>query len=579
MYKLVISDDEGKTTVVPLVRDEVTIGRKEGNTIRLTERNVSRRHARLFRDDGAFFVEDLGSYNGVKVNGRRIEAPVRLNDGDHILIGDYQLALQEEAAEEPEPSARPRATAPDEPAPPARLVMLTPPAPGAEFALSGPRTRIGRAEDLEVWVNHRSISREHAEVVDDGERFRVVDLGSANGLRVNGEEVRERALEPGDVLELGQVRFRFVGEGEAYVFDADATVQMGAVSAPEEETSRWPLLVAAVILIAAFGVGGFIFFSDRADGADDQAIRGAQDLSAPPEPDPAPSPPEPVKATPEDAGRDEEQAAAESREIAIATAVEACQVALAAESYADAITQADTALSWEPDNVPATDCRAAAKLAVEEEELFTRGKAAFDDGDVEAAHFAFQELPEESRFRDEPVVAEAARGYAEAQLEEGRELLRRDPLEARRRATTVAEMESLNRSLYREAETLRRLARRAISRKRASRGSPEASADSRSSHGGSSSDGPASSSSSSTSSGGASPLEMARECLVTGRGNACIVRALEGRARTPDGFAMLIETYRAMGNRPKMRQAMSVFIRRFPSHPKTGRYRTQLENQ
>ena len=42
MYKLIIEDDEGKTTVVPLIRDEITIGRKEGNTIRLTERNVSR---------------------------------------------------------------------------------------------------------------------------------------------------------------------------------------------------------------------------------------------------------------------------------------------------------------------------------------------------------------------------------------------------------------------------------------------------------------------------------------------------------------------------------------------------------
>ena len=49
MFKLVIQDDEGKTTVVPLIRDEITIGRKEGNTIRLTERNVSRRHARIVR--------------------------------------------------------------------------------------------------------------------------------------------------------------------------------------------------------------------------------------------------------------------------------------------------------------------------------------------------------------------------------------------------------------------------------------------------------------------------------------------------------------------------------------------------
>ena len=36
MLKLVIADDEGKQTVVPMVREEITIGRMEGNTIRLT---------------------------------------------------------------------------------------------------------------------------------------------------------------------------------------------------------------------------------------------------------------------------------------------------------------------------------------------------------------------------------------------------------------------------------------------------------------------------------------------------------------------------------------------------------------
>ena len=70
MHKLIIEDDEGRTTVVPLVRDELTIGRKEGNAIRLTERNISRTHARLSRKNGAIFIEDLGSYTGVRVNGR-----------------------------------------------------------------------------------------------------------------------------------------------------------------------------------------------------------------------------------------------------------------------------------------------------------------------------------------------------------------------------------------------------------------------------------------------------------------------------------------------------------------------------
>src|SRR3954465_10426021 len=94
MYKLIIEDDEGKTTVVPLIRDEITIGRKEGNTIRLTERNVSRRHAKLLKSSGAIFIEDLQSYNGIKVNGDRIAGRAPIAEGDRVQIGDYQLALK-----------------------------------------------------------------------------------------------------------------------------------------------------------------------------------------------------------------------------------------------------------------------------------------------------------------------------------------------------------------------------------------------------------------------------------------------------------------------------------------------------
>src|SRR5262245_34672089 len=100
MFKLVIQDDEGKTTVVPLIRDEITIGRKEGNTIRLTERNVSRRHARIVRNNGAVAIEDLGSYNGVRVNGTRIAQRTSLSVSDRVQIGDYLIELKAEGVEQ-----------------------------------------------------------------------------------------------------------------------------------------------------------------------------------------------------------------------------------------------------------------------------------------------------------------------------------------------------------------------------------------------------------------------------------------------------------------------------------------------
>lgn len=119
MLKLIIEDDEGRKTVVPFSREEITIGRQEGNTIRLTERNVSRHHARLVRQNGHVLVEDLGSYTGVLLNGERIQGRVQVGAGDHIRIGDYDLALQQEA------SARPGA--------PTVRVPVAAPAPGPEI--------------------------------------------------------------------------------------------------------------------------------------------------------------------------------------------------------------------------------------------------------------------------------------------------------------------------------------------------------------------------------------------------------------------------------------------------------------
>ena len=93
-FSLIIEDDAGKQIVVPFAKDVITIGRKEGNTIRLTERNVSRFHARLSKEASHVVVEDLTSFNGVKLNGDRIAGRVEVGAGDVIEIGDYHLEFR-----------------------------------------------------------------------------------------------------------------------------------------------------------------------------------------------------------------------------------------------------------------------------------------------------------------------------------------------------------------------------------------------------------------------------------------------------------------------------------------------------
>jgi predicted component of type VI protein secretion system len=102
--KLLIEDDEGEKSVVPLSSDEIAIGRQQGNTVCLSQRNVSRRHARLVVVNGGVYLEDLGSSNGTRVNGERIEGRRKIRIGDLIQIGNYDLAIQE-SAEEPEQSS------------------------------------------------------------------------------------------------------------------------------------------------------------------------------------------------------------------------------------------------------------------------------------------------------------------------------------------------------------------------------------------------------------------------------------------------------------------------------------------
>ena len=77
-----------------LTDGDVIVGRDGDNGIVLAESTVSRRHARLLRDGhGQFTLTDLGSANGVYINGTRVQRAV-LSSGDEIKIGDNYFRFQ-----------------------------------------------------------------------------------------------------------------------------------------------------------------------------------------------------------------------------------------------------------------------------------------------------------------------------------------------------------------------------------------------------------------------------------------------------------------------------------------------------
>jgi DNA-binding winged helix-turn-helix (wHTH) protein len=72
---------------LPLYEGENLLGRGPEAVVRLVSEKASRRHARVVVDEHRAVVEDLGSKNGTRVNGSRVEGPVALEPGDVIQIG------------------------------------------------------------------------------------------------------------------------------------------------------------------------------------------------------------------------------------------------------------------------------------------------------------------------------------------------------------------------------------------------------------------------------------------------------------------------------------------------------------
>jgi len=376
--KLIIEDDEGRKTVVPLIRDEITIGRQDGNTIRLTERNVSRRHARLVREDADVLIEDLGSYNGVRVNGEKISGPTRIKEGDLVEIGDYDLGIQgkfegaattpgsgsarqatippgsmkaaaparsgaiatpqhttnpnlaagEAPAEKPSPTERTSPAIATTPNPTAggptaiirvsdvtaaapqvdvrdlertempRLVGLSGPFRGKEFYLMRTEVKFGRTDENDIVADHQSVSRAHARFVLEDAQWKVIDNKSANGVRVNGDEYAVSSLKPGDVLELGHLKFRFCAPGEKFVPPSEkeegaqkggprpttaeliAGAQGRQVAAPPQKGGRAGKIVGLVVALAAIAAAAAFFLTRERKPANPDEISGEDAVKA-----------------------------------------------------------------------------------------------------------------------------------------------------------------------------------------------------------------------------------------------------------------------------------------------------------
>jgi Protein of unknown function (DUF3662)/FHA domain len=83
---------------------------------------------------------------------------------------------------------------------------------GDRLQVEQPRIVIGRSRDCDVQLADANVSRRHAELRQEGASYWIVDLGSTNGIEVNGKRVKRAKLRSGDTITLGSTEVTFSRE-------------------------------------------------------------------------------------------------------------------------------------------------------------------------------------------------------------------------------------------------------------------------------------------------------------------------------------------------------------------------------
>ncbi len=221
--KLILQNPSGPEQEYELSKASVTIGRGAANDIILNDGRVSRSHARLECNPAGCMVIDLGSSNGTRLNGHRVER-ASLTPGDVLNLGGAQLRFEAQPLVEElgmtviENEAALDLTLDREALPVAihetdtpRLAIITSRRTW-EISLDEQEvTSIGRADHNTVVLPQGKASRQHAEITRRGELFVLRDMGSTNGTWLGDERVDEIVLQDGDVLRIGEAQLVFKG--------------------------------------------------------------------------------------------------------------------------------------------------------------------------------------------------------------------------------------------------------------------------------------------------------------------------------------------------------------------------------
>ncbi|MGC9004709.1 MAG: FHA domain-containing protein [bacterium] len=242
--RVLTGSKEGREYIVD--KDEFYLGRDELCDLGLFgDKSVLPKHALIIRRNNSYEIRDLGG--GVVLNGQRVSSAT-LKDGDRLQIGNHILLFQmKEKGQKkdvavakkappvsPEicpycgqrkdpitgacacsPVSKPTAVIPPAPHPTkpthseARLIVIKGPLEGEVFPLRKDEFTIGRAEDRDLTILDKAVSRRHCKIVLEEDGYYIVDEGSTNGTFVGGMRVAREKLKNGDIIQIGESKLRF----------------------------------------------------------------------------------------------------------------------------------------------------------------------------------------------------------------------------------------------------------------------------------------------------------------------------------------------------------------------------------
>jgi len=216
---LLYIDDDGADCEVRVERDQepITVGRREGASVKVHNASVSGKHCTVGWKDEEIEVRDLGSSNGTFINGERIRRGT-LNDGDVLRCGRFELRMsfvehKDVAQAEYEEWGDDWGDDELDPGQPNYYIVFRDNRNNLTAVTMGEREKrlaVG-SKGCEISIEGRSVEAEHCEFEWDDGVLVVKDLNSESGTFLNDEPVEgDETLRNGDVVVVGRARLRIV---------------------------------------------------------------------------------------------------------------------------------------------------------------------------------------------------------------------------------------------------------------------------------------------------------------------------------------------------------------------------------